>query len=170
MKKFKNLVVKQYKGFTDIADKLTEAYEGGWGVPCDLYFPIHDHKYGDTYQSVNLYEPEELPNYSDKPSVEGVYFYIPNLMKRESMNSVADEFDNFVLASDGKSKRPFIETTPSKELPIATKVVVHLESSKIFFFVDQKTVVNGAGGNMLLRQYLSPLTKDGRRGVKYGDI
>lgn len=170
IRKYRNLVVNQYKPFTKISNKLTEAYEGGFGIPCDLYFPIHDANRGMNYQKVNLYEPAELPNYPEEPSVRDVYFYIPNLMRKESMNSVADQFDNFALQAEGKSNRPFIETTSAKELPIATKVVVKLGESKMFFFVDQKTVVNGVNGHMLMRQYLSPLTLDGKRVPKDGGI
>ena len=54
----------------------------------------------------------------------------------------------------------YIETKSARELPIATKVVVHIDKSRKMFFVDQKTVVNGANGHMLMRMYLSPLTKD----------
>ena len=35
-----------------------------------------------------------------------------------------------------------------------------MEGSTYSYFVDIKHVVNGAGGHMLMRQYLSPLTKD----------
>lgn len=76
------------------------------------------------------------------------------------MNSIADQFDNFVLKTDGGDTRPFIETSPQRELPMYSKVVAKLGASKKSFFVDQKTVVNGASGHMLMRMYLSPLTED----------
>lgn len=160
MKNNKNLIVGIYKGFTPVSNKLTEAYTDTYGLPCDLYFPVHYPKRGGTYTQVNLYEPEELPEYKEEPDLTEQYFYIPNLMRKESMNSIADVFDNFALVSDGKDTRPFIETTSARELPIATKVVVHIDKSKKMFFIDQKTVVNGANGHMLMRMYLSPLTKD----------
>ena len=76
------------------------------------------------------------------------------------MNSVSDQFDNFALASQGVMNKPFIECTPDEELPDYTKVVIKLEGSTLSYFVDIKHVVNGAGGHMIMRQYLSPLTKD----------
>ena len=156
----RNLITNLYKGYTKVAPEFTEHYENVFGFPCDLYFPMHAPAEGPMYQSVNLFEPHSLPEYPDKPDATDEYFYIPHLIKRESMNSVAEEFDNFELATRGKDRRPFIETTHKKELPIATKVVVKIDESKMFFFVDQKKVVTGAGGHMILRMFLSPLTLD----------
>lgn len=161
MFKPKNLIAKTYKKYTKIAQNMIKPYEETYGYLCDLYFPIHvPRKYGHGYQRVNLYEPHELPEYKDTPDVCNVLFYIPQLLKEESMNSISQEFDNFALTAAGEINRPFIETHPDKELPICTKVVIHLEESKLFYFVDVKRVVNGAGGHMLMRMYLSPLTKD----------
>lgn len=160
MKKNRNLITNLYEHYTPIANKLTDAYTDVYGLPCDLYFPVHYPKRGGTYNQVNLYEPEELPTYKEEPDCTDQYFYIPYLMKLESMNTVADSFDNFIMITEGLDTQPFIETKSSRELPIATKVVVHLKTSKVYFFIDRKTVVNGVGGHMLMRMYLSPLTKD----------
>lgn len=160
MQRKRNIITGLYKGFTPVSNKLTDAYTECFGLPCDLYFPVHYPKRGGTYTQVNLYEPEELPEYKEEPDLTEQYFYIPNLMRKESMNSIGDVFDNFTLASEGKETRPYIETKSARELPIATKVVVHIDKSRKMFFVDQKTVVNGANGHMLMRMYLSPLTKD----------
>lgn len=160
MKEKRNIIVSLYKKMGPIANRCTNSYEAGFGLPCDLYFPIHSPKRGGTYQMVSLFEPHELPDYPEEPSVKNVYFYIPHLIKKESMNSIVDAFDNFALKAESGSDRPFIETTPDKELPIATKVVVHLDSSELAYYIDKKTVVNGAGNQLLMRQYLSPLTKD----------
>lgn len=162
MRQNRNIIANTYEKFTPLSNKLTEAYEDTYGLPCDLYFPIRYPKKGASYQAVNLYEPHELPEYPAEPSAKGVYFYIPHLMAKESMNSIADQFDNFALRAEGKDTQPFIETTSAKELPIATKVVVHIGASEKLFFINKKTVVNGASGHMLMRQYLCPLTKDGR--------
>lgn len=177
MKKHRNIIANTYKRFTPVSNKLTEAYEDTFGLPCDLYFPVRYPRAGVTYHSVNLYELHELPEYKTEPDVKDVYFYIPNLMAKESMNSIADQFDAFALKAEGKTAQPFIETTPAKELPLATKVVVHIDASEKLFFVEKKTVVNGASGHMLMRQYLAPLTKDGGRVEEakdmkpdYGDI
>ena len=160
MNQKKNLVTNLYRSFTPVSNKLTEAYTDTYGIPCDLYFPVHYPKRGGTYNQVNLYEPEELPSYKELPDCEDQYFYIPYLMKSESMNSNADVFDNLIMIAEGIDVQPFIETTSARELPIATKVVVKLDRSKLYFFIDKKTVVNGVNGHMLMRMYLSPLTKD----------
>lgn len=160
MNRKKNLIANLYKSYNPVADKLTEAYTDVYGLPCDLYFPLHYPKRGGTYNQVNLYEPEELPSYKEEPDYTEQYFYIPYLMKYESMNSNADSFDNFIMVTEGLDTQPFIETTSARELPIATKVVIHLGKSKLYYFIDKKTVVNGAGGHLLMRMYLSPLTKD----------
>lgn len=176
MNQKKNLVTNLYKGFTPLSNKLTDAYTDVYGLPCDLYFPVHYPKRGGTYNQVNLYEPEELPTYKEEPDCVDQYFYIPNLMKLENMNSIGDIFDNFIMITEGLEIQPFIETKPSRELPIATKVVVHLDKSRLYFFIDKKTVVNGVNGHMLMRMYLSPLTKDkdGKDVIlkkrKHGDI
>ena len=78
------------------------------------------------------------------------------------MNSTDLEFDSIFLGD--YEKRPFIETTKKRELPISTKVVVYIEQSKMNFTVDKKTVVNGANGNMLLRMYLAPLLEENDEG------
>lgn len=176
MNKNRNIVSSIYKKFTPVSNKLTNSYTETYGYPCDLYFPVHFPKRGGTYNQVNLYEPEELPTYKDEPNLTDQYFYIPNLMKYETMNSPADILDNFIMVTEGLDTIPFIETTSARELPIATKVVVKVGHSKIMFFIDKKTVINGADGHMLMRMYLSPLTKDKdgkdirKRARKDGDI
>ena len=111
MQKKKNIIVNLYKNFTPVSNRLTEAYTDTYGVPCDLYFPVHYPKRGGTYNQVNLYEPEELPTYKEEPDMVDQYFYIPNLMKQESMNSSAETFDNFILVTEGLDTIPFIETS-----------------------------------------------------------
>lgn len=160
MKNRKDLISNLYGCYTPISNRLTDSYTDVYGLPCDLYFPVHYPKRGGTYNQVNLYEPEELPTYKEEPDLKNQYFYIPNLMKMENMNSIGDIFDNFIMVTEGLDIQPFIETKPSRELPIATKIVVHIKASRMYFFVDKKTVVNGASGHMLMRMYLSPLTKD----------
>ena len=92
------------------------------------------------------------------------------------MNSSAETFDNFILVTEGLDTIPFIETSSARELPIATKIVVKLDKSKMYFFIDKKTVVTGVNGHMLMRMYLSPLTKDKdgkdirKRAREHGDI
>ena len=108
MQKKKNIIVNLYKNFTPVSNRLTEAYTDTYGVPCDLYFPVHYPKRGGTYNQVNLYEPEELPTYKEEPDMVDQYFYIPNLMKQESMNSSAETFDNFILVTEGLDTIPFI--------------------------------------------------------------
>ena len=176
MQKKKNIIVNLYKNFTPVSNRLTEAYTDTYGVPCDLYFPVHYPKRGGTYNQVNLYEPEELPTYKEEPDMIDQYFYIPNLLKQESMNSSAETFDNIILVTEGLDTIPFIETSSARELPIATKIVVKLDKSKMYFFIDKKTVVTGVNGHMLMRMYLSPLTKDKdgkdirKRAREHGDI
>ena len=161
MKKPKNLIAKTYKKYTKIARDMVKPYAETFGYYCDLYFPIRvQKKDGHSYQKTNLFEPHELPVYKPCPDGKDYVFYIPNLIKKESMNSVANQFDNFVLQTQGMSEKPFIECNPDDELPDYTKIVIKMEGSELFYFVDIKHVVNGAGGHMLMRQYLSPLTKD----------
>lgn len=159
MRKNRDIISNLYTKFTPVAKNLTEDYETTFGVPCDVYFPIKDPKKRGTYQSVNLFEPFELPGYPDKPSLEDVYYYIPHLMQKESMNSASEQFDNFALMTAGKTNQPFIETTTAKQLPLSSKVVVKLGASTLSFFIMKKTTVNGAGGHMVMRMYLAPLTK-----------
>lgn len=161
MKKPKNIIAKTYKKYTKVARDLVEPYANTFGFPCDLYFPIRTSKRnGHSYQKVDLFEPHELPVYKATPDVCDYVFYIPNLFKKESMNSVSDQFDTFALQSQGIMNQPFIECNPDDELPDYTKVVIKVEGSTMSYFVDIKHVINGAGGHMLMRQYLSPLTKD----------
>lgn len=147
------------KDYVYVSNRMTTAYERKYGLYCDLYFPVHRNSTNVIeYDYVNIFEPHEQPAYRDIPDVSNAKFYIPYLLKKENMNSPDLEFDSIFLGD--YEKRPFIETTKRRELPIATKVVVYIEQTKMYFFVDRKTVVNGANGHMLLRMYLSPLVEE----------
>ena len=151
-----NVINRKY---VEISNRVTEAYEEVFSLPCDLYFPIYD-PYNETtkYRDMKIFAPHQSPTYSKEPDVTNAWFYIPYLIKKEAMNSSETEFDGYF--TEGESERPFIETSKKRELPISTKVVVHQGESIIKFFVDKKLVVTGADGMMLLRMYLSPLSKD----------
>ena len=151
-----NVINRKY---VEISNRVTEAYEEVFSLPCDLYFPIYD-PYNETtkYRDMKIFAPHQSPTYSKEPDVREAWFYIPYLIKKEAMNSSETEFDGYF--TEGESERPFIETSKKRELPISTKVVVHQGDSIIKFFVDKKLVVTGADGMMLLRMYLSPLSKD----------
>jgi len=166
------------KDYVYVSNRMTTAYEKRYGLYCDLYFPRHikrpksqnlldanyRNKYANEgeYSNSNIFEPHETPTYNDEPDVKQVKFYIPNLLKKENVNSPDLEFDSIFLSD--YEKRPFIETTKKRELPIGTKVVVYIECSKMYFFVDNKIVVNGANGHMLLRMTLAPLLEEGDEG------
>lgn len=160
IRRYRNVIAEAYGKYTPLEQKVTGSYESVFGLPCDVYFPVHNPQKGRTYQQINVFEGHELPYYEVSPSLQDVHFIIPGLMRKESMNSVADQFDNFVLKSDMGEARPFIETSPDRELPMYSKIVVKIKASNKSYFVDQKTVVNGASGHMLMRMYLSPLTED----------
>lgn len=153
------LVGRVNKNYVYVSNRVTSSYENTYGLRCDLYFPVN-HNYDETYkyQKVNLFTPHELPEYHEDPDVKGVLFYIPLLYKKEFMNSPEDEFDSFYL--EDEPRRPFIETSKKRELPICTKVVVHLEETVMKFWVDKKTVKAGANGFFILRMGLSPLSED----------
>lgn len=155
MKDLVNVINKRY---TLISNSLTSAYEKTFALPCDIYFPIFP-VYTDMvkYRDMKIFTPHQSPTYAAKPDVK-THFYIPFLIKKDAMNSSETEFDSFY--TEDEVDRPFIETSKKRELPIATKVVVHQGQSIIKFFVDKKLVVTGADGMMLLRMYLSPLAKD----------
>lgn len=156
MKDVINFINKKY---VKISNRVTSAYEDKLGLPCDLYFPIFPaHSSEKGYRNMKIFSPHQSPTYSGTPDVEKTYFYIPFLIKKDAMNSSEAEFDSFY--NQDSPERPFIETTKKRELPIATKVVVHQGESIIKFFVDKKLVITGADGMMLLRMYLSPLAKD----------
>jgi len=146
--------------YVGISNKLTSSLEETFGLLCDLYFPVNppNPDENNNYNDVNIFNPHQDSMYNSDPSVCQVKFMIPHLLKKESMNSAEDEFDAFYLEEYAEN-RPFIECSKKRELPIGTKVVVYLESSKMYFWVDKKTVVNGADGHMLMRQYLSPLAR-----------
>lgn len=156
------------RSYVHISNRVTEAYTEKYGFFCDLYFPKHIRNPKETgeYIKSNLFEPHEQCHYDAEPNVRDVKFYIPYLLKRENMNSDDLEFDP--MYQNEADERPFIECSKKQELPIQTKVVVHIGESKMQFFVDLKTVVNGAGGHMLLRQYLAPILEDGGEEYYYG--
>lgn len=155
----KELVNVINKKYVEISNRMTKAYEKVFSFPCDLYFPIYEPYNNITkYRDMKIFSPHQAPTYSKEPDVCGALFYIPNLIKKEAMNSSETEFDSFY--TEEEAERPYIETSKKRELPISTKVVVHQGQSVIKFFVDKKLVVTGADGMMLLRMYLAPLAKD----------
>ena len=155
----KDVVNEINKKYVKISNRVTHAYERTFGLPCDLYFPIFD-PYNETtkYRDMKIFTPHQSPTYSKEPDVRNAIFYIPFLIPKEAMNSSEVDYDSFF--TELTPDRPFIETSKKRELPIATKVVVHQGKSISKFFVDKKLVVTGADGMMLLRMYLSPLAKD----------
>ena len=181
-RKRSTLIGKINRDYVYISNNMTTAYERKYGLYCDLYFPLHNkspQKVNKTdnykqvpfmnsyngkgeYENVDIFEPHEQPAYKPYPDVTDAKFYIPYLLKKENMNSTDLEFDSIFLGD--YEKRPFIETTKKRELPISTKVVVYIEQSKMNFTVDKKNVVNGANGNMLLRMYLAPLLEENDEG------
>ena len=147
------------KKYVKISNRVTNAYEKAMALPCDLYFPIYP-SYNETtaYRDMKIFSPHQSPTYSKEPDVRRAMFYIPHLIKKDNFNSSEYEFDSYY--TEDEPDRPFIETTKKRELPISTKVVVYQGKSISKFFVDKKLVVTGADGFMLLRMYLSPLSKD----------
>lgn len=145
------------RNYVYLANRYTQALTDKFGFYCDLYFPKHEKNpvQNGEYPTVNMFEPHTMPIYNETPDVKNVKFYIPYLLKKENMNSSDLEFDSAYLTET--EQRPFIECSKKDELPIQTKVIVHIDDSEMRFFVDLKTVVNGAGGHMLLRQYLAPV-------------
>ena len=159
MLKLNDVVNEINKRYVKISNRVTHAYERAFGLPCDLYFPVFDPYDTKTkYRDMKIFTPHQSPTYSKEPDVRNAIFYIPFLIPKEAMNSSEVDYDSFF--TETTPDRPFIETSKKRELPIATKVVVHQGNSLIKFFVDKKLVVTGANGMMLLRMYLSPLAKD----------
>ena len=154
----KDLVNAVNKRYVKISNRVTSAYENVFSLPCDIYYPIFP-PYTDVtkYRDMKIFIPHQSPTYAKKPDLK-TKFYIPMLIPKQAMNSSETEFDSFF--TEETIDRPFIETSKKRELPIATKVVVHQGVSISKFFVDKKLVVTGADGMMLLRMYLSPLAKD----------
>ena len=154
-----NIVNGINKKYVRISNKVTTAYEEKYGLPCDIYIPIfNSYKKTTKYRDVKIFGPHQAATYGKFPDHEKVLYYIPYLIKKEAMNSSEAEFDAFY--TENEIDRPFIETTKKRELPLQTKVVVFQGTSEQKFFVDKKLVVTGADGFMLLRMFLSPLTKD----------
>jgi hypothetical protein len=154
----KDLVNAVNKRYTRISNRVTSAYEKVYSLPCDIYYPIFP-PYTDRvkYRDMKIFTPHQSPTYAKTPDLK-TSFYIPFLIPKQAMNSSETEFDSFF--TEETIDRPFIETSKKRELPIATKVVVHQGASISKFFVDKKLVVTGADGIMLLRMFLSPLAKD----------
>lgn len=159
MVKYNDVVNNINKRYVKISRRLIIMYERKFGLPCDLYFPQHNY-YNEysMYRDMKIFGPHQSYTYKEFPDVEKTHFYIPHLIKKESMNSSELEFDAFFLEEE--IDRPYIETTKKRELPIGTKVVVYQGESISKFFVDKKTVITGADGFMLIRMYLDPLAKD----------
>lgn len=155
----KDIVNEINKRYVKISNRVTKAYEGKLALPCDLYFPVYP-PYNETtaYKDMKIFSPHQSPTYSKEPDVKNAYFYIPHLIKKDNFNSSEYEFDSYF--TEDEPDRPFIETSKKRELPLMTKVVVYQGKSISKFFVDKKLVVTGADGFMLLRMYLSPLSKD----------
>ena len=155
MKDVVNAINKRY---TCISNRVTRAYEEAFALPCEVYYPIFP-LYTDLtkYRDMKIFTPHQSPTYAKTPDLR-TKFYIPMLIPKQSMNSPETEFDSFF--TEDTIDRPFIETSKKRELPIASKIVVHQGLSIVKFFIDKKLVVTGANGMMLLRMYLSPLAKD----------
>lgn len=156
---YRDVVNSVNKRYTKLSEKLINSYTKVFGLPCDLYFPIHD-EYNEytLYRDMKIFGPHQSYTYDDLPDIRHTYFYIPNLIPKDAMNSSELEFSTFY--NEDIVERPFIETSKKRELPIGTKVVVFQGESMLKFFVDKKLVITGANGFMLLRMYLSPLAKD----------
>ncbi len=151
-----SIIGRVNKSFVNISNKVTSDYEKKFGLPCDIYVPIinpNPNALGN-YDNVNVFSTHGPVKYADVPDYK-TKFYIPHLLKKESMLSPENEFDSFYLEGE---KRPFIETSISKEVDIQSKIVVHIEDSIFQFVVEKKLVVNGASGHLILRMYLNPLT------------
>lgn len=157
------MIGKINKRYVVISNRVIKAYQDKYGVICDIYFPINDsgpNEYG-TYEQVDIFARRQSTRYKDEPDADivGAKFVIVHLFKKESMNSPENQFDSFYLSDD--DQRPFIECSKADELPVMTKLVVYVESSVFRFYVDKQTVVNGADGHLIMRQYLAPLSDNG---------
>ena len=159
MIEFNDVVNSINKRYVTISNRVTNAYEKTFSLPCDIYFPIFpEYSTTEMYRNMKIFTPHQSPTYHDSPDLQ-TRFYIPYLIKKAAMNSSEAEFDAFYTEEDAID-RPYIETSKQRELPIATKVVVHQGESISKFYVDKKLVITGASGMMLLRMYLDPLAKD----------
>jgi hypothetical protein len=156
---YRDVVNSVNKRYTKLSERLIFSYEKAFGLPCDLYFPIHD-EYNEytMYRDMKIFGPHQSFTYKELPDVRHTHFYIPYLIPKDAMNSSELEFSSFY--NEDNVERPFIETSKKRELPIGTKVVVFQGESMLKFFIDKKLVVTGANGFMLLRMYLDPLAKD----------
>ena len=156
---YRDVVNNVNKRYTKLSERLIFSYTKAFGLPCDLYFPIHD-EYNEytMYRDMKIFGPHQSYTYKPLPDVRHTHFYIPYLIPKDAMNSSELEFSSFY--NEDTIERPFIETTKKRELPVGTKVVVFQGESMLKFFIDKKLVVTGANGFMLLRMYLSPLAKD----------
>lgn len=165
--KHTSLVGQINKKYVELCNKVTDAYTKRYGLYCDVYYPINNsgpNEYG-TYEDVDIFNRRQSSSYKDEPDADIVNkkFTFVGLFKAESMNSPADEFDSFYLSDD--DKRPFIECKHSEQLPVMSKLVVYVEDSIFRFYIDRQTVVNGADGHLIMRQYLAPFSDNG--GLKF---
>jgi|SRR5574344_184943 hypothetical protein len=143
-----------------INNRLTESYKNTFGFYCDLYYPKNNPAPNSqgTYQDKNIFQPHVNCVYGEYPDKENQLFTFVGLYKKENVNTDEDTFDSFYAEED--DRRPFIETSKENELQDYTKVVVYLENSKMYFYVDKKRVINGADGHHILRMYLSALAEN----------
>lgn len=145
--------------YTAISNRVTGSYEKKYSLPVDVYFPkfgANPNEQGN-YDETNIFTTHQPAKYSDTPDITNIKYYIPRLLRKESMNSSDLEWDSFYL--EGDDDRPFIETSKKRELPIQAKVVVYIENSTLTFTVEKKTIIQGANGAMLLRMWLSAIAE-----------
>jgi hypothetical protein len=153
------LIGKILSKYVGISNRMTSYYEKKYGLFCDIYFPLFgaNANADGNYDKTSIFSTHQPAEYSNTPNITNIKFYIPQLLRKESMNSTESEFDSFYM--EGDDDRPFIETSKSRELPIQSKVVVFIEKSTLSFTVEKKTVVQGANGVMLLRMYLDAIAE-----------
>ena len=157
------MIGKFLKRYVVLSNRLVKAYKRKFGFICDVYFPINNsgaNQYG-TFEDVDIFNRRQSSEYKSEPNADiiGVKFIIVNMFKKESMNSSEMEFDAFYMTDD--DTRPYIECSKGEELPVMTKLVVYVEDSIFRFYVDKQTVVNGADGHLMMRQYLAPWSDKG---------
>ena len=161
------LIGKINSRYVNICNKVTDAYTKKYGLICDVYYPINNaeaNEYG-TYEDVDIFNRRQSASYNEEPNADlvGVKFTFVGLFKAEGMNSPSDEFDAFYLSDD--DRRPFIECQHNRQLPVMSKIVVYVANSVFRFYIDRQTVVNGANGHLIMRQYLAPFSDNG--GLKF---
>lgn len=146
------------KIYREVSDRVTAQYEETYGLDCNVYFPVNtpNPDANGNYDNINLYASHGVIPYSDTPNIEDVKFYIPYLLKKETMISPEDVFDTF-YNDDTEFVQPFIETSFSKVLPIMSKIEVEIGDSKAYYMVARYGTVKQSG-IMLLRMYLIGMT------------